>query len=142
MTPILASEPRLAAPGENMASSNTILEQQRAHLLGVITWAEKIRLTLGPLLEQQGHRAHFRPTSKGVTMVGLLHDQPQRGLGGHGGGVRTRRGAVRIPGLRLDRRIKVTRQALGEMVKLRNRPRRRPRVRPETTPHHPCLPPR
>jgi hypothetical protein len=72
----------MVALGENMTFSNTILEQQRAHLLGVITWADKIRTTLGPLLDAHGDRVHFRPTSNGVTMVGLLHDRPQRGLGG------------------------------------------------------------
>lgn len=65
-----------------MTLSNTILEQQRARLLGVIPWAEKIRTTLGPLLDAHGDRVHFRPTSQGVTLVGLLHDRPQRGLGG------------------------------------------------------------
>ena len=28
-------------------------------------------------------RAHFRPTSSGVTLVGLLPDRPQRGKGGY-----------------------------------------------------------
>lgn len=57
-------------------------QQQRAHLLGVIAWAEKITTRLGPLLDAHGDRAHFRPTSGGVTMVSLLHERPQRGLGG------------------------------------------------------------
>jgi hypothetical protein len=65
-----------------MTPSNAVLEQQRAHLIGVITWAQKIRTTLGSLLDAHGERVHFRPTSNGVTMVGLLHDRPQRGLGG------------------------------------------------------------
>jgi hypothetical protein len=65
-----------------MTPSNAVLEQQRAHLIDVITWAQKIRTTLGSLLDAHGERVHFRPTSNGVTMVGLLHDRPQRGLGG------------------------------------------------------------
>lgn len=72
----------LVALDENMTPSNTVLEHQRPHLLGVITWAQKIRTTLQPLLDAHGDRVHFRPTSNGVTLVGLLHDRPQRGLGG------------------------------------------------------------
>jgi hypothetical protein len=58
------------------------LDRQRAHLVGVIAWAGKLKAKLGPLLVAEGHRVHFRPTSNGVTMVGLLHHRPQRGLGG------------------------------------------------------------
>lgn len=54
-------------------------EQQRRHLEAVTRWAERIRETLGPVLEAHGDRVHFRPGKNGVTMIGLLADRPQRG---------------------------------------------------------------
>lgn len=59
-----------------------VSEQQRAHLEAVLGWARQLRGKLSPLLDAHGDRVHFRPTSRGVTMVGLLHERPQRGLGG------------------------------------------------------------
>ena len=35
-------------------------------------WAAKAADTLGTLMANEGHRAHFRPTTSGVTMVGLI----------------------------------------------------------------------
>jgi hypothetical protein len=56
--------------------------EQRARLEATVGWARRIRATLQPLLEEHGNRVHFRPSSTGVAMVGLLHDRPQRGKGG------------------------------------------------------------
>lgn len=58
------------------------LERQRAHLIATIDWAQQLRATLQPILDAHGDRVHFRPSSLGVTMVGLLAHRPQRGLGG------------------------------------------------------------
>jgi hypothetical protein len=66
---------------EGVRPSPDTIDAQRDHLRQVVGWAEKLRGQLGPLLVTQGHRVHFRPTSQGVTMVGLLHDRPQRGHG-------------------------------------------------------------
>lgn len=59
-----------------------IREKQRRHLELVTGWAGRIREQLGPVLEAHGDRVHFRPGSKGVAMVGLLPDRPQRGKSG------------------------------------------------------------
>ena len=56
--------------------------EQRARLASTIEWARKIRTVLQPLLDANGSRVHFRPSSTGVAMVGLLHDRPQRGKSG------------------------------------------------------------
>lgn len=59
------------------------LRERQLHQLGEVTkWAKRIRETLGPVLEAHGDRVHFRPGSKGVAMVGLLPDRPQRGKSG------------------------------------------------------------
>lgn len=58
------------------------LERQRAQLIATIDWAQQLRTTLQPILDVHGDRVHFRPSSLGVTMVGLLAGRPQRGLGG------------------------------------------------------------
>ncbi len=59
-----------------------IEDRQRQHIEAVAEWAAKIRQTLGATLEAHGGRVHFRPGSKGVAMVGLLPDRPQRGKSG------------------------------------------------------------
>jgi hypothetical protein len=59
-----------------------VKEQQRRRLEATILWARKLRASLQPILDAHGDRAHFRPSSTGVAMVGLLHDRPQRGKGG------------------------------------------------------------
>ena len=56
--------------------------EQRKRLSATVEWAAKIRRTLQPLLDAHGDRVHFRPSSTGVAMVGLLHDRPQRGKSG------------------------------------------------------------
>lgn len=57
-------------------------EKRREHLRKAAGWAEKVRVDLGDvMLEHQG-RVHFRPSSQGVAMIGLLPERPQRGKGG------------------------------------------------------------
>jgi hypothetical protein len=55
---------------------------QRRRLDATVAWAHRLRATLGPLLERHGDRVHFRPSSTGVAMIGLVPDRPQRGKGG------------------------------------------------------------
>ena len=55
---------------------------QRQHLVEVTRWAEAVRSTLGALVKSELGRVHFRPSSRGVAMVGLLPDRPQRGKSG------------------------------------------------------------
>jgi hypothetical protein len=57
-------------------------ELQRQRLKATAGWARRVRVTLQPLLDAQGDRVHFRPSSTGVAMVGLLPDRPQRGKSG------------------------------------------------------------
>ena len=64
------------------ASLTPEFERQRAQLIATIGWAQKLRTTLQPILDTHGDRVHFRPSSLGITMVGLLPHRPQRGLGG------------------------------------------------------------
>jgi hypothetical protein len=52
---------------------------QRRQLETTIGWAHKLRATLQPILDEHGSRVHFRPSSKGIAMVGLLAERPQRG---------------------------------------------------------------
>ena len=59
-----------------------IEDQQRRHIEAVAVWAAKIRDALGATLEAHGESVHFRPSSTGVAMVGLLPDRPQRGKSG------------------------------------------------------------
>lgn len=60
----------------------TVKDEQRRRLEATISWAESIRQELQPVLNAHGDRVHFRPSSTGVAMVGLLHDRPQRGKSG------------------------------------------------------------
>lgn len=55
---------------------------QRQRLRATVEWARKIRTTLQPVIDKHGDRVHFRPSSTGVAMVGLLPDRPQRGKSG------------------------------------------------------------
>jgi len=57
-------------------------EHQRERLQRTIEWAHRIRAELQPLLDAHGDRVHFRPSSTGIAMVGLLPDRPQRGQSG------------------------------------------------------------
>lgn len=59
-----------------------VREQQRERLRRTTEWARRIRAELQPLLEAHGERVHFRPSSTGVSMVGLLPNRPQRGESG------------------------------------------------------------
>lgn len=59
-----------------------LAERQRNHLRAVTAWAARMRETLGPLMLANGDRVHFRPSSTGVGMIGLLPDRPQRGKSG------------------------------------------------------------
>lgn len=59
-----------------------VLEAQRDHLRKTIDWAQKIRSTLQPILHAHGNRVHFRPSSLGFAMIGLLPRRPQRGASG------------------------------------------------------------
>jgi hypothetical protein len=56
---------------------------QSPYLDRVIACATEIREKLGDLAVSQNGRVHFRPTSNGITMVGLLPRRPQRGRGGY-----------------------------------------------------------
>ena len=56
---------------------------QDAYLDQVIAYAMQIREKLEDLALSQDGRVHFRPTSHGITIVGLLPQRPQRGKGGH-----------------------------------------------------------
>jgi hypothetical protein len=58
-----------------MARSDTAEER----LAATLTWAQRINEKLGRLLATEGHRVHFRPGAKGIAMVGLLAERPQRG---------------------------------------------------------------
>ena len=51
---------------------------------GTILWAGKIQRNLQKLLDAHGDCVHFRPSSRGFSMIGLLADRPQRGKGGFG----------------------------------------------------------
>ncbi len=46
-------------------------------------WAGAIRRELAGVLKVRGGQVHFRPSSSGVTMVGLHPERPQRGKGGY-----------------------------------------------------------
>ena len=57
-------------------------EKRREHLRLTTEWARRVREDLGGVQQEHLGRVHFRPTSGGVTMVGLLPQRPQRGRGG------------------------------------------------------------
>lgn len=59
-----------------------VSEHQRERLQRTIEWAHRIRAELQPLLDAHGDRVHFRPSSTGIAMVGLLPERPQRGQSG------------------------------------------------------------
>ena len=54
----------------------------REQLEGAIRWADLVLHELGELQLAEGHRVHFRPTSSGVSLIGLQPDAPQLGRGG------------------------------------------------------------
>jgi len=52
---------------------------QRERLGATVKWARKLRSNLQLILDEHGSRVHFRPSSTGITMVGLVPERPQRG---------------------------------------------------------------
>jgi hypothetical protein len=60
----------------------SIVDRQRNHLAGVIRWAKEIHKHLQPVLDAHRGQVHFRPSSGGVAMVGLIPERPQRGKSG------------------------------------------------------------
>lgn len=64
-----------------MEPKTALRTEQRARLEKTIGWARKLRAELQPILDAHGNRVHFRPSSTGVTMLGLLSDRPLRGKG-------------------------------------------------------------
>jgi hypothetical protein len=56
--------------------------KQKVQLGKTIEQAKELRASLQPLLDANGHRVHFRPSSTAVAMVGLLAKWPQRGKSG------------------------------------------------------------
>ena len=56
-----------------------IEDKQRKRLKATIQWARRIRSGLQSLLDAHGDRVHFRPSSRGFAMVGLLEKAPQLG---------------------------------------------------------------
>ncbi len=59
------------------------MKEIESHLDSVTKWADAIRTNLAAVLAARGGEVHFRPTSSGVTMVGLRPERPQRGKGGY-----------------------------------------------------------
>ena len=56
--------------------------KQRKWLTDTISSAAQIREKLQTRLQSDGHRVHFRPSTGGVSMIGLLHESPQLGKSG------------------------------------------------------------
>lgn len=72
-------DPQAALPAASAYPPTVgVYDEQRAHLEAVASWAAKIRDHLGLLPARHGH-VHFRPGSRGASMVGLLPERPQRG---------------------------------------------------------------
>lgn len=63
-------------------SAVDVKAKQRESLGKTTRWAGRLRASLQPLLEAHGDRVHFRPSSSGIAMVGLLRETPQRGKSG------------------------------------------------------------
>jgi hypothetical protein len=59
-----------------------VAAKQQECLREIIGCAANLRATLQPILDANGHRVHFRPSSSSVAMVGLSAERPQRGEGG------------------------------------------------------------
>lgn len=64
---------------DDQARGRSPHDDQRRRLEATISWATKLRTHLQPILDAHGDRVHFRPSSTGVAMVGLLPKWPQRG---------------------------------------------------------------
>ena len=57
----------------------SIREDQRSRLRRTIEWARKIEEELAEARRSRLGEVHFRPSSTGISMVGLRPDRPQRG---------------------------------------------------------------
>lgn len=57
----------------------TIREEQRDRLRRTVEWARKIGDQLEAIRDRHRGQVHFRPSSTGVSMIGLRPDRPQRG---------------------------------------------------------------
>ena len=57
-------------------------DHQRATLKQTVGWAQEVEQRLADIRREYTGQVHFRPSSRGVTMVGLLPQRPQRGKGG------------------------------------------------------------
>jgi len=63
-------------------TSETTRSAQKERLEKLVRWASPIPAAIERLHGMHGPIAHLRPTSNGVTLVGLAPDRPQRGKGG------------------------------------------------------------
>lgn len=57
----------------------SIRDDQRSRLRRTIEWARKIEEELAEVRRSRLGEVHFRPSSTGISMVGLRPDRPQRG---------------------------------------------------------------
>lgn len=60
-----------------------VAELQHQYIRRAIEWALRIRRHLADTQKQYRGQVHFRPSSGGVAMIGLLPERPQRGKGGY-----------------------------------------------------------
>ena len=56
--------------------------RREKRLSNLLRWSKEIQAPLRTLHEKYGHDVHLRPTSKGVTLLGLTPERPQRGKSG------------------------------------------------------------
>ncbi len=75
-------ESELKALISAITGDDMVATRQREQLKETIEWARTISTDLGELQKSEGARVHFRPSSNGIAMVGLLPDRPQRGKTG------------------------------------------------------------
>jgi len=68
--------------GTNKEAPEGVVEAQRERLRRTIEWARKVEIHLADVREQRLGQVHFRPSSTGISMVGLLPERPQRGKSG------------------------------------------------------------
>lgn len=60
----------------------SVRDQQRERLRRTIEWARKIEQSLAEVRAIRVGEVHFRPSSTGISMIGLRPDRPQRGRSG------------------------------------------------------------
>lgn len=68
--------------GPSKEAAKSVVDAQRERLRRTIEWARKVETQLADVREQRLGQVHFRPSSTGVSMVGLLPERPQRGKSG------------------------------------------------------------